>query len=94
MYNTISRHVFLPSVGEIGKVVDLKSPDKVKEFLNGTTIWIRDSRQGAAATAESLSAGFGSLYIYVVGTTIDVRPAFVIDLSQVDYTEVSHTDYK
>lgn len=38
VYNTISLHAFLPSVDEIGKVVDLKNPDKVKAFLNGTTI--------------------------------------------------------
>lgn len=29
-YNTISRHVFLPSVEEIGCIADLKNPDKVK----------------------------------------------------------------
>lgn len=29
-YNTISRHVFLPSVEEIGCITDLKNPDKVK----------------------------------------------------------------
>ena len=44
-YNTISRHVFLPSVSEIGNVVDLKNLDKVKAFLNGTSIWTRDSVQ-------------------------------------------------
>lgn len=38
VYNTISRHAFLPSASEIGKVVDLKNPDKVKAFLNGTYI--------------------------------------------------------
>ena len=31
VYNTISRHAFLPSVSEIGKAVDLKNPDKVSE---------------------------------------------------------------
>ena len=29
-YNTISRHVFLPSVEKIGCITDLKNPDKVK----------------------------------------------------------------
>lgn len=95
VYNTISRHAFLPSVSEIGKVVDLKNPDKVKAFLNGDYLWTRDSCQGYADYAECLSADSGSLdgIGYVVGT-LGVRPAFVIDLSQVDYTEAGHVDYK
>lgn len=43
VYNTISRRAFLPSVSEIGKVVNLKNPDKVEAFLDGTHIWTRDS---------------------------------------------------
>lgn len=45
-YNTISRHVFLPSVEEIGCITDLKNPDKVKAFLNEDNIWTRDSSKG------------------------------------------------
>ena len=82
VYNTISRHVFLPSISEIGEAVDLKSPDKVKEFLNGTNIWTRDSAQAFASYAVYLNAEYG------------VRPTFVIDLSQVDYKVTGHTDYK
>lgn len=88
VYNTISRHVFLPSVSEIGKVVDLKNPNKVKAFLNGTHIWTRDSYQGTANIAEFLYAGNGSLDINDVGFTNGVRPAFVIDLSQVNHSVV------
>lgn len=94
IYNTISRHVFLPSVSEIGKAVDLKSPDKVKAFLNGTNSWTRDSSQGSALYAERLNAGFGCLCYYNVDSTHGVRPAFVIDLSKVDYKTVGHVDYK
>ena len=88
VYNTISRHTFLPSVSEIGKVVDLKNKDKVKAFLNGTSIWTRDGCQGDVYDAESLDSGYGSLRDYSVGSTRDVRPAFVIDLSQVNYSVV------
>lgn len=88
VYNTISRHVFLPSVNEIGKAVDLKNPDKVKAFLNGTNIWTRDSYQGSAYSAEYLGAYFGSLNYDDVYYTCGVRPAFVIDLSQVNYSVV------
>ena len=88
VYNTISRHVFLPSVSEIGKVVDLKNPEKVKMFLNGIDIWTRDSYQGSANSVEYLTAYIGRLYNQGVRSKLDVRPAFVIDLSQVNYSVV------
>lgn len=95
VYNTISRHAFLPSVTEIGKAVDLKSPDKVKAFVDGWTFWTRDSCQSSPYDAEYLSSRTGSLDgVFGVGYAIGVRPAFVIDLSQVNYKTVGHTDYK
>ena len=94
VYNTISRHAFLPSVSEIGKVVDLKNPDKVKAFLNGTTIWTRDSSQSFDDRAERLLSNSGSLDANYVFFTNGVHPAFVIDLSKVDYKVAGHTDYK
>lgn len=88
VYNTIIRHAFLPSVSEIGKVVDLKNKDKVKAFLNGTSIWTRDSCQGYACDAESLDSGYDILRDYNVDSTRGVRPVFVIDLSQVNHSVV------
>lgn len=89
VYNIISRHAFLPSVSEIGKVVDLKNPDKVKAFLNGNYMWTRDSFQSLANFAEYLGAnGGGSLDSSFVNSMAGVRPAFVIDLSQVNYSVV------
>lgn len=94
-YNVISRHAFLPSVSEIGKIVDLKSPNKVKLFLNRTNIWTRDSDSGNHQYAEYLNAYVGKLnHSYVKDSYYGIRPAFVIDLSKVDYSVVSHTDYK
>ena len=87
VYNTISRHVFLPSVSEIGKVVDLKNPDKVKVFLNGTDIWTRDSYQHSADDAENLTINYG-LESGPVNHKPGVCPAFVIDLSQVNYSVI------
>lgn len=94
VYNTISRHAFLPSVDEIGKVVDLKNPDKVQAFLNGTNIWTRDSYHGDANYAEYLGSGAGSLNIFGVYNTYGVRPAFVIDLTKVQSEIVGTTNYK
>lgn len=88
VYNTISRHVFLPSVSEIGNVVDLKNLDKVRAFLNDTYIWTRDSYQSSSNSAEYLDANYGGLFSNNVSYTSGVRPAFVIDLSQVNYSVV------
>lgn len=88
VYNAISRHVFLPSVSEIGKVVNLKSSDKVKKFLNGTSLWIRDSCQGFSNYAEFLNADYDRLLNEYVGYARGVRPAFVIDLSKVNHSVV------
>lgn len=95
VYNTISRHAFLPSVSELEKVVDLKIyPDKAIAFLNGTNIWTRDSSQKYSYDAKYLDANYGCLSSNVVWIKYGIRPAFVIDLSQIDYKEAGHVDYK
>lgn len=94
VYNTISRHIFLPSVSEIDKVVDLEWYDKVAEFLDIDGMWTRDSYQevaGAAMFLNGNSKKLGNNYVYL---DYGARPAFVIDLSKVDYKTVGHTDYK
>ena len=89
VYNTISRHAFLPSVSELGKVVDFNNPDKVKAFLNSDYLWTRDNYQGNGVDAEYLTPYDGSLAGNLVNVlAIGVRPAFVIDLSQVNYSVV------
>lgn len=94
VYNTISRHIFLPSLSEIGEVVDLKNSNKMKAFLHGVDIWIRDSCQYSDSKAGWLYADGGSLNFYYVFDYGYVRPAFVIDLSKVDYTVTGSVNYK
>lgn len=95
VYNVISRHVFLPSVDEIGKIVDLKNPDKVKAFLlKGENIWTRDSDKNSPWDGLFYCGQNGFMYFYDACTSEDTYPAFVIDLSQVDYKVTGHTDYK
>lgn len=103
VYNTISRHVFLPSVSEIGKAVDLKNPDKVKAFIKNISnnnsvfddsIWTRDICLGYIGDVEYLDDYFGQLGRHPAYKSFGTRPAFVIDLSKVDYTEGEHVDYK
>lgn len=93
IYNEINRHVYLPSVDDIGKVVDLKNLDKVKSFLNETSIWTRDSFQSIAFYMEYLDAYSGSLDYNSVGYFYGVRPAFVIDLSKIEATVVDTVNY-
>ena len=94
VYNTISRHVFLSSVSEIGKVVDYKQPDEVITFLNDTAIWTRDSSLVNAFNVEYLNSYFGCISRSSVIHAFDVRPSFVIDLSKVDYTVTGTVNYK
>lgn len=100
-YNTISRHVFAPSVDEIGNLVDLNNPDKVDKLLDdlGTYhFWTRDSYYNKRESYRFMSVikeNGGPLYpTYPNGGNSDRLWAFVIDLSKINYTEVGHVDYK
>lgn len=99
-YNTFSRHVFLPSVEEVSNLVDLNNANKVYNFLKGTNnslhhMWFRDSNSSSPRNAMSLSYYSRSLpNNFVTSTWVGVRPAFTVDLSKIDYTEVGHVDYK
>ena len=99
-YNTISRHVFLPSVEEVSNLVDLNNANKVYDFLKGTNnsvyhMWFRDSKANSTCLAMSLSYDPLSMdNINVLATWVGVRPAFVIDLSKVNYTVTGTVNYK
>lgn len=99
VYNVLKRHVFLPSVSEIGKAVDLKNPDKVTAFLTGhRSVILRDSyldssNQDDFVTVLNYSNGC-VLYDASGYPNQLARPAFTIDLSKVDYKVAGHTDYK
>lgn len=99
-YNTITRHVYLPSVEEISNLVDLNDANKIYAFLKGTNnslyhMWLRDASSGSPRDAVDLGYRNHSLFDdYVTSPWIGVRPAFTVDLSKIDYTEVGHVDYK
>ena len=88
LYNTISRHVYLPSVEEISKVVNLSNSEKIKSLLNGTSSWTRDCYQRSALPVMILDADDGYLSNNDVYMSYGVRPTFVIDLSKIDYSAV------
>ena len=99
-YNTISRHVFLPSVEEVSNLVDLNNANKVYNFLKGTNnsvnhMWFRDSKSSSPRIAMYLNYYSRSMdYNYVTPTWFGVRPAFTVDLSTVSVSVVDSVNYK
>lgn len=99
-YNTISRHVFLPSVEEVSNLVDLNNANKVYNFLKGTNnsvnhMWFRDSISSSPRNALILYCDIRSMYYdSVTSTWIGVRPAFTVDLSTVSVSVVDSVNYK
>ena len=99
-YNTISRHVFLPSVEEVSNLVDLNNANKVYSFLKGTNnsvshMWFRDSNSSSPRHAMDLNFSDRSMDFYnVTNTWIGVRPAFTVDLSTVSVSVVDSVNYK
>lgn len=87
VYNTISRHVFLPSIKDMAKVVDLSNGEKVKNFLNGeVAVLSRDGHKNYENVV--MTVYYDSNHIFTARTedSVNTRPAFVIDLSKIDYT--------
>lgn len=100
-YNTISRHVYLPSIDDISNLVDLNNANKIASFLKGINnestyiLGLRDSEYfstGNIMLIHSLVLSLGDGQ--VTHNELSIRPAFVIDLSKVDYKTVGHVDYK
>lgn len=100
-YNAILRHVFLPSVEELNEIIDLENANKTYSFLKGTNnsvshIWTRDSSFLDSYHALNLSYRYKSISYDtdVSNIRVGARPAFVIDLSKVDYTVTGSVNYK
>lgn len=99
-YNTITRHVYLPSIEEISNSVDLNDANKTYAFLKGTNdslkhMWFRDAYIGFPKHAMTLLFNFHSQNDYDVSATwIGTRPAFTVDLSKVNATVVDTVNYK
>ena len=75
--------VFLPSWDELTKAAGGTDKETLKTFLNSKYVWLRDT------------CGYCVLYVYSNGNLYNdgdpngssyVRPAFVLDLSKVEYT--------
>ena len=85
--NTINRHVYLLSDfhGKYGQ----NASDIIYSVQKNTLSWTRTAHQTTKHTAQ-----INRNTDKAVNSNYAVYPAFVIDLSQVDYTEAGHVDYK
>ena len=88
----IVRHVFLPGLDEIMNATSLKDKAKFREFLNNENIWTRDmyvwKLYGCRVKGQQvlyLNSNKGDIFASAVQFKNGVRPAFVIDLSKIDY---------
>lgn len=99
-YNTIKRHVYLPSLSEVNELVNLNDSNKTYAFTQGTKgnashVWLRDNSAYSPRWALGISNTYRSLCRhYVSSAWFGVRPTFVIDLSKVNYTVTGTVNYK
>lgn len=89
---TIVRHVFLPGLDEIMNATSLKDKDKFREFINNENFWTRDmyvwKLYGCRVKGQQvlyLNSKKADIFASAVQFKNGVRPAFVIDLSKIDY---------
>lgn len=98
-YTVLQRHVYLPSMEELGQFINLNNKDTIKTYLktvNDTEIyliWTRDV-DSKKANALHLNAFYGCLDNSPTQYTYHIAPAFVIDLSKIDYTVTGSANYK
>ena len=95
IYNILQRHVFIPSVEELANSIGLENSKNIYAFMNDHSIWLRDSFSQDGTLGLHLM--LGDPYIMPSEVYMDsgvIAPAFVIDLSKVDYTVTGTVNYK
>lgn len=98
-YTVLQRHVYLPNMEELGQFINLNNKDSIKTYLktvNDTeiySIWTRDV-DSKKANALHLNAFYGCLDNSPTQYTYHIAPAFIIDLSKIDYTVTGSVNYK
>lgn len=95
--DSIVRHIFLPSIEEIGNAIDLDDEDTVLDFLHEAgdslrhkDIWTRDrllfgeESWNTNTTVMTIMQHFCSVFFDDVQMIHGVRPAFVVDVSKLN----------
>ena len=94
IYNKIYRHVYLFSTEELSSLVNMSNGGNVNEFIHHDTTWTRDSYQTYGNHVINLNSDGGTWSANKVENSLAIRPAFVIDLSKIDYTVKGTVNYK
>lgn len=90
---SIIRHIFLPSIEEVGKAIDLDDEGTVLDFLHEAgdslwrkDIWTRDKliSDGDNTTVMTIMQHFCSVFFDDAQITHGVRPALVVDISKLN----------
>lgn len=90
---SIIRHIFLPSIEEVGKAIDLDDEGTVLDFLHEAgdslwrkDIWTRDKliSDGDNTAVMTIMQHFCSVFFDDAQITHGVRPALVVDISKLN----------
>lgn len=90
---SIIRHIFLPSIEEVGKAIDLDDEGTVLDFLNeaGDSLWCKDIwtrdkliSDGDNTAVMTIMQHFCSVFFDDAQITHGVRPALVVDISKLN----------
>ena len=95
--NIINRKVYLPSISEISLIANLNDQYDMDKFLRNSTgdllhMWLRDSHfednRNRTVVGSSHDKSLGTIEVRGNGD-VTTRPAFVINLSNVEYTNIN-----
>lgn len=90
---SIIRHIFLPSIEEVGKAIDLDDEGTVLDFLHeaGDSLWRKDiwTRDKLISDGDNIAVmtimqHFCSVFFDDAQITHGVRPALVVDISKLN----------
>ena len=88
------RHIYLLEIKDIQEYFNFEkfSGDELKEMLFsdiGDWFWLRSASASNASGAWSVYGNYGYVYDYGISDANAVRPAFVIDLSKIEWNEIN-----
>lgn len=98
-YNTLTRHVYLPSIDELNSFINLNNPSEIKGLLKATSIWTRDAHNSFEEYNTYINVNNTEPFNFHIVNSEDysghgVRPTFTIDLSKVEYKDVGMVSFR
>ena len=99
VYNTLTRHVYLPSIDELNSFINLNNPSEIKGLLKATSIWTRDAHASIDAYSAYVNVNNAEPFNFHIVNSVTysshgVRPTFTIDLSKVEYKDLGMVSFK